>query len=41
LSLDDAGLWGRLGRAYEKVHPAAVLPLYTQLVVSGLQSING
>jgi hypothetical protein len=40
LSLDDTGLWGRLGRAYEKVDPAAVLPLYTQLVVSGLQAAD-
>jgi uncharacterized Zn finger protein len=40
LSLGDTGLWGRLGRAYEKVDPAAVLPLYTQLVVSGLQAAD-
>lgn len=40
LALDDAELWGRLGKAYEKVDPAAVLPLYTRLVVAGLQAAD-
>jgi len=37
LALDESALWDHLAKAYEKVDPVAVLPIYTSLVLEELQ----